>query len=134
MNRLRGRIQEWKKKKEFVGLSVQAQGFNNSFKLALTNDLQIPRALATVWRMVEDKVITNAEKYELLKDWDSVLGLKLDKIEEVKVPQKVKDLVNERQKLRQQEKWSEADNIRKKIEELGFTIEDTPKGSKITIY
>jgi len=131
LNKLRDRVQEWDKKKKFIGLSVQAQGFNNSFKLALANDLQMPQALATLWRMVNDKVITDGEKYKLLKDWDMVLGLKLTEVKKVKIPVMVKELAEKREELRNQGKWQEADEVRKKMEALGWLIEDTPGGPKV---
>jgi cysteinyl-tRNA synthetase len=132
LNRLRNQVREWNKKKGFIGLSVQAQGFNNRFKLALTNDLQMPQALAALWRMVNDKVISDAEKYKLLKDWDRVLGLKVDRVEEVeKVDKEVKKLVEKREKLRKEKKWSEADKIRKKISQKGYQIEDRKSGPKL---
>jgi cysteinyl-tRNA synthetase len=132
LNRLRNQVREWNKKKGFIGLSVQAQGFNNRFKLALTNDLQMPQALAALWRMVNDKVISDAEKYKLLKDWDRVLGLKVDRVEEVeKVDKEVRKLVEKREKLRKEKKWSEADKIRKKISQKGYQIEDRKSGPKL---
>jgi len=131
LNKLRAQVREWDKKKEFRGLSVQAQGFDRSFKRALTNDLQMPQALATLWRMVGDKDITDAEKYELLKDWDKVLGLGLAEVEEIKIPVKVQKLVEEREKLRQTKKWKEADKLRKQVEKLGYIIEDTSQGPKV---
>lgn len=132
LNKLRDQVRGWDKKKKFVGLSVQAQSLDKRFKSALANDLQIPQALAVLWRMVDDKEITDAEKYELLKDWDSVLGLKVDKIKEIKrASKKVKQLVEKREKLRKQEKWKQADKIRQQVKKLGWQIEDAAKGPKL---
>ena len=36
--------------------------------------------------------------------------------------------------LRKQDKWQEADEIRKKIEDQGWKVEDTPRGQKITSF
>ncbi len=71
----------------------------------------------------------------MLLDFDQVLGLDLENVVKVvkvvKVPKEIEKLVEERENLRQQSKWEEADEVRKKIEKLGFVIEDTPEGPKI---
>jgi len=132
LNKLRFRVRELDRNKKFVGLSVQAQGFDKMFKSAITNDLQMPQALATLWSMIDDKVITDGEKYELLKSWDKVLGLGLDNLPRTpRIPKKVKELVKKREELRKKEKWSESDKIRKQIEKLGWQIEDTARGPKL---
>ncbi len=51
-----------------------------------------------------------------------------------KIPEKVKKLAEEREKKRKEKKWKEADEIRKKIENSGYYIEDTKKGFKIKKY
>ena len=40
-------------------------------------------------------------------------------------------MLTEREKLRKEGKYDEADEIRKKIENLGYKIEDTGKGSRV---
>jgi len=135
LDKLRNRFKEWgSERKEKIGLSVQAQGFNSSFKSALLNDLQMPQALAVLWTMVDDKQIDKSEKFELLKNWEKVLGLKLDKKPEVlEIPQEVKDLLGKREKLRDEKKWEGSDEIRKKIESLGWVVDDTKEGSIVKL-
>ncbi len=72
------------------------------------------------------------QKVSLLK-FDQVLGLHLatqTKVK-IKVPKKIKELVEQREKLRNQNEWRKADEIRKKIGKLGWKIEDTPKGVRL---
>jgi len=58
------------------------------------------------------------------------LGLKLleRKRKKVKIPKEVLLLVKQREELRQKKQWKLADEIRKKIKETGFWIEDTEEG------
>jgi len=106
--------------------------YQKKFVEHINNDLAIPQALALMWEVVKSN-IPPGDKLDLILEFEQIFGLKLGEVkkEKVKIPVEVKELVEEREKMRQQEKWQEADNIRKKIEELGFTIEDTPKGSKV---
>ena len=89
----------------------------------------MPEALQVVWNLVRDK---NANgKFEVIKKMDKVLGLNLLKKEETAVPQQVKRLIKQREKFRKDGNFNEADEIRKKINNLGFVIEDTKKGAVV---
>ena len=46
-------------------------------------------------------------------------------------PEKVLALLNERQAARGAEEWNRADDLRNKIEELGWQVMDTPEGSEL---
>jgi cysteinyl-tRNA synthetase len=132
LNKLRARVSELKRKKEFIGLSVQAQGYDNMFKFAINDDLQMPGALADLWRLLEDKVITDGEKYELITNWDKVFGLDLNRPPNIfNIPKKIEKLVKRREELRKKEKWQKADEVRKKIKKLGWLVEDTDQGPKL---
>ena len=91
----------------------------------------MPKALALTWDLIKDKNISSKEKYKLLLDFDKVFGLRLDKIKETKIPQKIRELVKKREQLRDENKWQKADETRKQIEKLGYKIEDTSKGAKV---
>jgi len=108
--------------------------FQEDFREALANDLNLPQAVAIVWKMLKSN-IPSYDKKELLLDWDQVLGLGFtearSKKQEVRISEEVKKLVSEREKLRKQGNWQEADEIRKKINKLGYIIEDTDKGPRL---
>ncbi len=94
----------------------------------LNDDLNAPRALSYMWEILRETRLNDAEKYELVLKFDNVLGLDLGKEEKIKIPKKVKKLIAEREKLRRNKKWENADEVRKKINKLGFILEDTEKG------
>lgn len=56
----------------------QIEKYQAEFRAAIENDLAMPKALATLWGMVKSN-IPNLDKAELLREWDQVLGLGVDK-------------------------------------------------------
>jgi cysteinyl-tRNA synthetase len=104
--------------------------FREDFLMAVSDDLNTPRALATVWEMLKSN-IPSPDKYELAVTFDEILGLELIKKESVEVPESVAKLVEEREKLRSKRKFSESDEIRKRIETQGFWVEDTSAGPRV---
>jgi len=107
------------------------KNFRERFLSAINNDLNMPQALSVVWDAVktgENNPELQTKVYELLIDFDRVLGFGLADIESAKIPRKVKELVEKREELRAEEQWKEADELRETIKELGFEIEDTPQG------
>ncbi|MBI4359076.1 MAG: cysteine--tRNA ligase [Candidatus Nealsonbacteria bacterium] len=107
--------------------------YQKRFVESLSQDLGVAQALALTWQMLKDKTLKPAEKYELLVDFDRVLGLKIAQTrpQSLAAPEAAKKLVEQRERLRQEKKWAEADRIRQKVEKLGWRIEDTPKGTQL---
>jgi len=102
------------------------------FEKNLFDDLNTPQALATLWEMLKSN-IPSEDKYDLAISFDEVLGLGLSTIEvkKVVVPDEILKLVYEREELRREGKFSESDEVRKKIEQKGFRVEDSTQGAKI---
>ena len=99
------------------------------FKTAINDDLDMPGALRVLWDLVRNK---NAKgKLRTIKEMDRILGLDLLKKEKIVIPQKIKKLIEQREKFRKAGNFKEADEIRKKINNLGFIIEDTEKGAVV---
>lgn len=111
--------------------SSLALNYQKKFLDLINNDLNIPKALALTWKIVKDKKLKKKEKKELLLDFDKILGLNLTKVKKLRVPEKVKKLVELRERYRQEKNWEKADKIRKELEKLGYKIEDTKKGARI---
>lgn len=101
------------------------------FEKAINDDLNMPKALQTLQGLLKDKKVAGKSKIEILEKMDSVLGLDLLKQEKVKVPAEVKELLKKRKIARKEGNWDKADEIRDKINKLGFTINDTDKGSVV---
>lgn len=102
--------------------------FREKFLESVNNDLNFPQGLAVVWEMMKSN-IPDMDKREQLLDWDQILGLGLTEAQTgVEVPEEVKRLAGERESLRKAGKFVLADEVRMKVEELGYTIKDTNGG------
>jgi len=100
------------------------------FENAMNNDLDTPKGLQVLWALVRDE--TAVGKLKTIKKIDSVFGLDLLKKEKVVVPANVKKLVNEREIARDGKDWKKADKLREALFALGYQINDTKDGAKIT--
>lgn len=107
----------------------KAESFKNKFREALENDLNLPQALSVIWELLKSNV-PSPDKYDLVMDFDEVLGLNLSMIEE-EIPDAIKYLVKKREALRKEKRFEEADSVRKQIEEKGYVLEDTPEGTSV---
>jgi len=97
------------------------------FEDSIDNDLDMPKALSILWKLVRDKKANG--KIKTIKKIDEVLGLDLLKKEEIKIPGEIKKLSKEREKFRNEKDWKRADEIRNKISKLGYVVEDGKEGS-----
>ena len=97
--------------------------FSLKFKEAVNNDLQIPEALATAWEMLKSD-LEDGEKLYFILDFDKVFGLRLIEVREEETPMTVIKLAEDRKKSRFNNDFKKSDELRVKIQELGFKIED----------
>lgn len=106
--------------------------FSHRFRECMDDDLDTPGALAVTWEAMKSN-IPNQDKYDLLLSFDEIFGLRLRDVQEeaVVVPESVSTLVSRREELRNSGKWEEADLIRKEIEEEGYSLDDSPRGTII---
>lgn len=109
------------------------------FKKYMDDDLNTPRALSTLFDFISDirngktriKTRKDAKStYKFIQELDAVLGLNLKKQKQI-IPPKIKNLVREREELRREKRWEEADKIRKQIEKAGYILEDTAKKTTV---
>jgi len=99
------------------------------FEDAMNDDLNTPKALQTLWKLVRDKKAEG--KIRTIKEIDKIFGLDLLKKEHTEIPKEIRRLVEKRARARKEKNWKIADELRKKINKLGFAINDTQKGEEI---
>jgi len=99
------------------------------FQKAMDDDLNTPKALAEIWKLVRDEKAEG--KVQTIKKMDEVFGLKLLEKEEVEIPKEVQKLVDERIEARKNKNWKLSDELRDKIKDLGFSVDDTGDGMKV---
>lgn len=110
--------------------------YEEKFINALNDDLNMPQALAVMWDLVKSDKPTAAKAKSLFK-MDEVLGLGLDQKREIVkkdqgiVPAHIMEMVAERDQLRRGKHFNLADQLRAKIQKLGYVIEDSKKGPKV---
>lgn len=114
-----------------------------TFLEAWSDDLDTPKAIATVWEILKDSGINTGDKKATLLELDKLLGLGLknagegDKLaiekplKSSELPQEVVRLVKEREEARKTENWQKADEIRGKITSLGYKLKDGPGGTEL---
>jgi len=127
--RLRKKIIEIKKEKH-RGVK---RSYEDDFLKAINDDLNTSKALDILWKVIDDFDLDSTYKIKMLEKFDEVLGLNIRKMKEekIKISPEIKKLIDDREKLRAEKKYAEADIIRRKIFEKGFIVEDSEKGSSI---
>lgn len=107
--------------------------YQNKFKRFINDDLNIPRALATLWETLRSNELSDGQKSVFIRDADQIFGLNLFmRVKKLPaVPTNIQQLVRQRESLRKGKKWASADKIRIKIRELGWDVDDTKRGPAI---
>ena len=105
--------------------------YERAFRGAIENDLDTPSALATLWELARDTLVSPREKLDTLLRFDTVLGLGLSSVRPVPVPRAVRALIAEREAARARRDFAASDTLRDRIAALGFSVDDTPDGPVI---
>lgn len=111
------------------------------FAGALADDLNISAALGALFDFVRDMngvcdtgQISKGEAQkalELMKKFDSVLGVLCFENQEPSIPLELQEAFENRLKARQDKNWKLADELRDFIQQRGYVIEDTPNGARL---
>ena len=111
-----------------------------AFQKAGFDDLNTPKALAVLWKLVNEynksagRLTDYDAKYVLEEffKFDKVLGLGLKDLKPgEETPGEVLKLAMERETARKAKNFVLADEIRRKIQELGWRVNDTANGSQV---
>ncbi len=120
---------------EEKGLPVEAE----NFKLALSDDLDSPKALAIFfdWLRKTNRRLDNNKLSQIDIDKGKNFIYLLDSLysllnKKTMVPDEILVLVKERERARKNNDWEKSDKIRIQISKDGWIIKDTPNGPKIT--
>ena len=114
--------------------NLESSDFKNDYEKEffdyLDDDLNMPQAMSVLWAVVRDPKLGNKEKYELLLEFDKVLGFgfKDFKEEKIEVNKDIESLIQKREKARKDKDFATADKIRDDLKSKGIILEDTTKG------
>lgn len=113
--------------------------YKEKFRAAINDDLDMPKAMALVFKLLNDPEPPHCAKKATILHFDKVLGLDLDKPEAInfkksvattttpsstELRNEIEKLMAERDRLRQAGEWQKADEIRKKLKTTGTMVED----------
>lgn len=99
------------------------------FQEKINNDLDTPGALAVLWNLLRDEEADG--KIQTIAKLDEILKLKLTQKEDINIPTNILELMNEREQSRKDKNWKLSDELRDKIKEQGYLVEDKPGNQKI---
>ena len=103
-----------------------------NFHKAINDDLNMPLAMSYVWETAKFEK-KSPEVAKLLMNFDTVLGISINKQEEQKeIPQEISELLEQRRKARENKDWAKSDEIRDLISEKGYIVKDTKNGQEIS--
>lgn len=137
LNELIRKLREVKGSRKRVLIKKEISAAAEAFEKAMDDDLNISEALAAVFEFVKNinhRIDNNSIDKKsaeaaagFLEKVDSVLGV-MDFSKEEKLKPELTKLIDERERLRKEKKFAEADKIRAKLREKGIQLDDTPEG------
>ena len=107
--------------------------YEEDFHKAINDDLNMPLAMSVVWEVVKAPYKSPIFA-ELLRKFDTVLGLNVDKVvpqEKQEIPEEIIALAEQRKIARENKDWTESDRLRDEIQAKGYSIKDTKEGYEI---
>jgi cysteinyl-tRNA synthetase len=132
LQRLRGRVAALRASAGEPGVPQPA--VLQQFARALADDLNLPRALPVVWRVLRDDAAGSAaDRLATVLACDAVLGMQLDAppATAARIPPSVASLVAQRDLARRQQAYAAADALRASIAAQGYRVNDTPTGGVV---
>jgi len=103
----------------------------------LEDDLKVPEALSAIFAFIN--MVNKLPKEKIFKNesvriddffhrLDKIFGVFGQLVSEKDTPSEVEQLVQDREKARKNRDFKLADELRERVKNIGYTIEDTPKG------
>jgi cysteinyl-tRNA synthetase len=130
LEHLRNQVRSLKKKASNEPASVN-DGYRKKFMKELNDDLNMPRALASVQEALKSNM-DDSEKLATILDFDRVLGLDLKKVTvSEELPEDIQRKITERKAARAEKDWALSDQLRDEIQALGYVVQDAKDGMTV---
>jgi cysteinyl-tRNA synthetase len=131
VKQLRRHMAAWAPAADALGDAAKA--FDARFRDALMNDLHMPGAVAVVNELDRSADVPPPEKYTMLRTWDRVLGLDLEREATAgwEPTEEMRRLMGERDAARETRDYATSDRIRDTLSSLGVEVMDTPEGTRV---
>ncbi len=111
------------------------------FTDAMDDDLNTADAISAVFELVRDLNTMSSDKSvskeqleagaSLFDELTDILGLMYNRNKEEEIPAEILELAEQRQAARKEKNFALADELRNKIADMGYIIEETRQGTKI---
>jgi len=125
LRQLRERVADWSHQ---AGEAEEGGSWDERFKVALADDLDLPAAMALVAELARADVAP-AARARLLLSWDRVLGLDLDRSRpEAMLPEGAAALLFQRERARAAKDFATSDRLRDELAAIGVAVTDTATG------
>lgn len=134
-------LSKYKTKENKGGIN---KDYKNRFLESVNDDLNTAAGIAIIWELIKDNQVKEEDKLTTIYDFDRVLGLNIEALVKVSkdlnksldledLPEKVRDLIKSREEARKNKDWTESDNLRNKINSMGYKIIDNSKDNTFSI-
>jgi cysteinyl-tRNA synthetase len=128
LRQLRERVADWSGAARTEEAEVAR--YEARFRAALADDLDLPSAMALVAELIHSGVAVG-HKASLLRSWNLVLGLDLDRgPSDVPLPDGAAALLEAREKARTAKDFETSDRLREQLLSLGVAVTDTAEGQR----
>jgi cysteinyl-tRNA synthetase len=128
---LRTRLADWSGDQRTVDhADPDVAGLETRFRSAIADDLDLPTVMALVAELSHSSVPPGA-KAALLRNWDRVLGLDLDRPTTSQgLPPGAAELLAARANARAARDFAASDRLREELAEIGVAVTDAPEGQR----
>ncbi|MGV8162360.1 MAG: cysteine--tRNA ligase [Candidatus Nanoarchaeia archaeon] len=105
----------------------------HQFNSEINDDLNTPKALATLWEVFNDDELEDTSKLFLAEKFDEVFGLGIKDMKETKeqIPEEILKLKHERDNARKNKEWKKSDELRDLIQAKGYKVQDVKEESEV---
>jgi cysteinyl-tRNA synthetase len=140
-------LQEAKKRKELTKEEKDFKLFikecKKKFESFMDDDFNTPKALSCLYELSsKTNALIDKQKGEINKklseeiaktfrELGNIFGILQKEIKKEEMPKEVKEFLEKREEARKKKDWKLADELREKIKELGYKVEDTEEGPRV---
>jgi cysteinyl-tRNA synthetase len=125
---------------DLLGLRLAVDEVDGKFKEAMDDDFNTPRALAVLFDLARETRRILSQASHMTAGAKSLLGEAAEKLNQLGgllgivsnrksiIPPEVEELARTRAQMKMEKRYKEADEIRNRVLQMGFTIEDIQGG------
>ncbi len=94
------------------------------FLSCLADDLNTPKSLAVIFENQKEIQAHTKLRFYLKFLCEHLLGIKLKSYVDIKITPQIQELIEKREKARQEKNWELADSLREELKKLGYIVQD----------